>query len=202
MRNTLSAIFALLLSAITHAAPVDFIDNGVTTTDTISGLEFSTAPSISYLLPLPESVYDIGGTYEGWRLGKTEELIAIFKNYTGHDIRNNLAALGGVRDFMVDFHLFTENEYGGTLLSTFVEGGSVSLFAMTLGLNNPSDFPEESIDYKFSDDVLFAGRPRWTNFIVRGDFTSLSPVPVPAAAFMFAPALLGFLGLRRRKMQA
>lgn len=28
--------------------------------------------------------------------------------------------------------------------------------------------------------------------------TSVSEVPIPAAAFMFAPALLGFLGLRRR----
>jgi hypothetical protein len=33
-------------------------------------------------------------------------------------------------------------------------------------------------------------------------FESIPPVPIPAAAFMFAPALLGFLGLRRRKMQA
>lgn len=30
----------------------------------------------------------------------------------------------------------------------------------------------------------------------------LSQVPIPAAAFMFAPALLGFLGLRRRSKQA
>ncbi len=36
-----------------------------------------------------------------------------------------------------------------------------------------------------------------------GDFDdlilALKPVPVPAALFLFAPALLGFLGLRRRK---
>lgn len=31
---------------------------------------------------------------------------------------------------------------------------------------------------------------------------NVSPVPVPAAVFMFAPALLGFLGLRRRQRAA
>ena len=31
---------------------------------------------------------------------------------------------------------------------------------------------------------------------------AVSAVPIPAAAFMFAPALLGFLGLRRRKLAA
>ena len=29
-------------------------------------------------------------------------------------------------------------------------------------------------------------------------YNSVSEVPIPAAAFMFAPALLGFMGLRRR----
>lgn len=28
--------------------------------------------------------------------------------------------------------------------------------------------------------------------------TEISPVPIPAAAFLFAPALLGFLGFRRK----
>lgn len=32
--------------------------------------------------------------------------------------------------------------------------------------------------------------------------TNVSAVPIPAAAFLFAPALLGFLGLRRRKLVA
>jgi len=30
------------------------------------------------------------------------------------------------------------------------------------------------------------------------ELTNVSAVPVPAAAFLFAPALLGFLGLRRK----
>jgi hypothetical protein len=37
------------------------------------------------------------------------------------------------------------------------------------------------------------------SFLVRD---TLNPVPIPAAAFMFAPALLGFLGLRRRSKRA
>jgi len=34
------------------------------------------------------------------------------------------------------------------------------------------------------------------------DNVSVSQVPIPAAAFLFAPALLGFLGLRRKAKQA
>lgn len=41
-----------------------------------------------------------------------------------------------------------------------------------------------------------------TNVIYRYATAEVSQVPIPAAAFMFAPALLGFLGLRRRSKQA
>lgn len=32
--------------------------------------------------------------------------------------------------------------------------------------------------------------------------SGMSPVPIPAAALLFAPALLGFLGLRRKAKKA
>lgn len=41
---------------------------------------------------------------------------------------------------------------------------------------------------------------RFGSFLVRNS-TEVSAVPIPAAAFMFAPALLGFLGLRRRTLE-
>ncbi|HDY84904.1 MAG TPA: hypothetical protein ENH74_04375, partial [Methylophaga sp.] len=34
------------------------------------------------------------------------------------------------------------------------------------------------------------------------DISAVSAVPIPAAAFLFAPALLGFMGLRRKSKQA
>jgi hypothetical protein len=50
--------------------------------------------------------------------------------------------------------------------------------------------------YNFSQtNVLYAG-------IEERTAPPIGEVPVPAAVFMFAPALLGFLGLRRRKAQS
>jgi hypothetical protein len=38
--------------------------------------------------------------------------------------------------------------------------------------------------------------------VVLDDISVVSAVPVPAAAFLFAPALLGFMGLRRKATKA
>jgi len=45
----------------------------------------------------------------------------------------------------------------------------------------------------FNDNGLGGGDRDYDDIIV-----ALQPVPIPAAAFLFAPALLGFMGLRRR----
>ncbi len=45
----------------------------------------------------------------------------------------------------------------------------------------------------FNDNGLSLGDADYDDIIV-----ALQPIPVPAAAFLFAPALLGFMGLRRR----
>ena len=51
-----------------------------------------------------------------------------------------------------------------------------------------------------TSNVGEAGIYRWD---VRGGIVTAPEVPVPAALFMFAPALLGFFGLRRKaKVQA
>lgn len=43
----------------------------------------------------------------------------------------------------------------------------------------------------------------WAKLTVEGEYCPpVSEVPVPAAAFLFAPALLGFMGLRRKSKQA
>lgn len=48
----------------------------------------------------------------------------------------------------------------------------------------------------FNDNGLGLGDGDFDDIIV-----ALQPVPVPAALFLFAPALLGFLGLRRKSKQ-
>lgn len=45
----------------------------------------------------------------------------------------------------------------------------------------------------FNDNGIDLGDADFDDIIV-----ALQPVPVPAAAFLFAPTLLGFMGLRRK----
>ncbi len=67
-----------------------------------------------------------------------------------------------------------------------------------------SDFSLNALGFKFGA-LLTAGNSYFLNIF--GDATGFNPtttllsvqaVPVPAALFLFAPALLGFLGLRRK----
>ncbi|MEC9411244.1 MAG: hypothetical protein VX829_01050 [Pseudomonadota bacterium] len=48
----------------------------------------------------------------------------------------------------------------------------------------------------FDFDVIFGDT--FANLVIT---ESVSAVPVPAAIFLFAPALLGFIGIRRRMSQ-
>jgi hypothetical protein len=64
---------------------------------------------------------------------------------------------------------------GGGIIFSFISGN-----VLTLGFN---DGGGSDSDY---DDIV----------------VSLQAVPIPAAAFMFAPALLGFMGLRRKAKNA
>mgnify|MGYP006080198621 CR=1 FL=1 len=50
-------------------------------------------------------------------------------------------------------------------------------------------------------DAWYKGFDAQGNALV-GDSKALATVPIPAAAFLFAPAFLGFLGLRRKAKQA
>ena len=80
-------------------------------------------------------------------------------------------------------------------------------FFSNVGPMVPSDprFPTGVIESDIEVGSDFIHLDLSTSDWETGDYVSfdlVSAVPVPAAAFMFAPALLGFLGFRRRKMQA
>ena len=68
--------------------------------------------------------------------------------------------------------------------------GMVTL-GLALGLGSAND-----ISY-----ALFGSTGSFSNSVFADNFTftGANAVPVPAALFMFAPALLGFLGLRRKE---
>ncbi|MAX52118.1 MAG: hypothetical protein CMH22_09050 [Methylophaga sp.] len=100
---------------------------------------------------------------------------------------------------------------------SWVMGGSVAGSNVTVDLfsNNGSLINTVLISmlegyYKYSISGLgaFAGLTFRDNNDPAGvrymdmSYNSVSEVPIPAAAFMFAPALLGFMGLRRRTKPA
>ncbi len=74
------------------------------------------------------------------------------------------------------------------------------------GTNIGSDYDAALVSPKFSSLSVLLGAGSYTisglttlsPYGGGGAAAQLSSVPVPAAAFMFAPALLGFIGLRRK----
>jgi len=100
---------------------------------------------------------------------------------------------------------FSVFDSGNNLLNSIVQ---LSAFTLPNG-TNPSSFPEALVSLNFSGIAayaLFDFDQEMNRFIIdnfTGTFGStedITPnaVPIPAAAFMFAPALLGFMGFRRR----
>jgi hypothetical protein len=54
-----------------------------------------------------------------------------------------------------------------------------------------------------TNDGNLHGGDKITSFVVEyGEFKDISAVPVPAAAFLFTPALVGFIALRRKQKTA
>jgi len=93
----------------------------------------------------------------------------------------------------VSFSIFDSSD---TLLNSTFQFGNYSLPS--------SSFPEGFVDLSFLGIASYAifdfsnnSAPRY----IIDDFT-LSPVPVPAAAWLFGSALLGFFGFSRKKANA
>lgn len=94
---------------------------------------------------------------------------------------STLGSTGWADNTTYDFDLI----FTTSLIEVFVDGAKE--LSITGTFNNGSfGF------YNYSQaSVLYAG--------IQEDIVPPNAVPIPAAALMFAPALLGFLGLRRRK---
>ena len=95
-------------------------------------------------------------------------------------------------------------------LNTFTPlGNSSNADTVSFSQEIASDlFSHEGINYSFQLLYMQRGQSVFNDFFVDeertrtaqliGRITAVSAVPVPAAAFLFAPALLGFMGLRRK----
>jgi hypothetical protein len=195
----------LSLSTASYSAAVDFIDNGNYTTDTISGLDWldineTTGRSYQYVT----SRLSTGGAYEGWRYATSTEFLAMAGNFTGKSYTDpyarNYEPTGTFTD-LIDLIGITidnsSNNYSitaGLLSDTDTHGRH--RYAALLNYLVPST--NEAYVQAFNG-VLSDNTRSFTvgSFLVRD--TALSAVPIPPAALMFAPALLGLLGLRHKR---
>lgn len=106
--------------------------------------------------------------------------------YIGGDVKGSLAATLSYKGV---------DSYNLTSMLDYDEGRAWDVFTTSdfFGLKFDKvivNFKVDSLEYKGDGAVGFADPTRNASYV--------SAVPIPAAAFMFAPALLGFLGFRRK----
>ncbi|MFW5427275.1 MAG: spondin domain-containing protein [Methylophagaceae bacterium] len=114
---------------------------------------------------------------------------------------------GSVSSFSFDvFRVYD----AGTEVNDFATSAGNPLFGIAPGQSGPNQGADENGVVTLVNGLAFAsflntsgidtGRFNFDNFtsIATIEITNVSAVPVPAALFMFAPALLGFMGLRRK----
>jgi len=105
----------------------------------------------------------------------------------------------------VTFSIFDSSD---TLLNSVYQSGNYTLADGT----NPSSFPEGFVESSFlgiASYAIFDFSNNYASRYIIDDFTGtfgstedISPVPVPAAAWLFGSALLGFFGFSRIKANA
>ncbi len=130
-----------------------------------------------------------------------------FVNATGVDALSNFTGSGSAQGTVLDdFPSFTLGCESSLLCGwvtvynkTATQSGSILSGGIFYNWNNANDFRDNTgLTSIFENQALAGSVDRtfltWTS-------SNVSAVPVPAAVFMFAPALLGFLGFRR-KMRA
>ena len=199
----------LLLWAISttgYGAVTFYIDlatfNGVTSTTIVEDFE-SVVPKDTALVSFSSN----GITYTGIDSTPANPNVWVASSgYTNFGVpvtTSSVLTATGDEDFKLDFSMpVTElgfdtylNGLGPTLVSVFGAGGlldTINLFQdpTTIGF----------LGITSTENITSL---RWTTTNGRTvntgiDNIRINAVPIPAAAFMFAPALLGFMGLRRR----
>ncbi len=176
--------------------------NGVTSTTVVEDFE-SVIPKDTALVSFSSN----GITYTGIDSTPSNPNVWVASSgYTNFGVpitTSSVLTATGDEDFKLDFSMaVTElgfdtylNGLGLAVVEVFGVGGS-------LGTYNPNHLAT-TIGFLGITSTENITSLRWTTTGGRSvntgiDNIRINAVPIPAAAFMFAPALLGFLGLRRR----
>jgi len=208
-----------------YASPVHFTDNGMFTTDTLSGLDWlDVTESVNRSYNDVSGQFGLNGDYVGWRYATGDEFNQMISNYTdvgiapGNYNQTNLSE--GVIDnlhFLLGSTLDTQyNNLHGTTYDNFNGFAEGDVYDFTQGLidsapNNANtakiaiivddDRDISSIDFiqaNHNTSDIFNGTDNAGSFLVRN---TLAPVPVPAAAWLMGSGLLGLMGFSRKRSQ-
>ena len=195
------AISVLVLSANVNAAviSVDWQSTGdnLMTRDTNSGLDWldlTETNSMSY--DTVSAQLGTGGQFEGWRYATSAEVVTLWSNFGVH--LNQFYSGSGPFDPSIDDaarllgNIWFEARRSGS--------GLLGLTATTSSSGNRAWMGA----YNSTSAVYYTDGSHWTSdygsSVQTGSFlVQTSPVPVPAAVWLFGFGLIGLIGVARRK---
>jgi hypothetical protein len=199
------------LSSNTYAAPVDFIDNGDYTTDTLSSLDWLDVTNTLNLSHVTvQSYIDMGAViggvdYSSWKFASVTQFIQLVNNYTDSStittgrVSQEVDKVTGLINLLGNTSPVGQSNFDYTLGLLHEDSPFSGLFISAILFDLIGDPAPGSDQSDFSQARYHQAivQNNVGSFLIRASI-SVSPVPIPAAAFMFAPALLGFMGLRRK----
>ncbi len=203
----LALIASIFFSFSVQAAPVDFVDNGNSTTDGLSGLEW-----LDVNLTAGRNYYDVssqlgaGGEFDGWRYATANEFLQMISNWTGLNItaQHQIVFEEGVIDGLITllgqtsdgvFAADGKNHFiQGALADTVGDWHHQAAFIYDMDAN-PND-----ADYIYGNGGPYSDygiEGKYGAFLVRDG--QLSAVPLPPAIVLFGAAGLGLIFLSRKR---
>jgi hypothetical protein len=185
--NSALATFFLCFSSVSSAALIyDEISDGDAGIWWDSSASLGTVSSGDYVMGHAANPTDAPVDWDGYdfTLDGSIDTIKITKFNSPYQFTANSSS----------WQLFEADSYGNTSYSNVIFNQQFSFYTITLDvtglsglfkLGNSQFTVGDIYDYK----IAFSG-------------SEVSEVPIPTAAFLFAPAMLGFIGLRRKSRQA
>ena len=193
----------ITVSFNTNASILDIVDNGLFTTDTISGLDWLDVTATQGLrYDQVSSNMTEGGRFYGWRYATSSELNTLFHNAGGDSsIQGSSFQHEGVTDSLVlllgnNYELYcriSSEPCSLTLSYTWgILADAATQFTHYTGLLFDSDPFQADPDYFSSNHDTSTQDQRLGSYLVR---QSIAAVPIPSALFLFSSGFIVLLSL-------
>jgi len=204
---------ALVFAANTNAATIttggltyDDATGVITGTNGTTYLSWDQAAELNYQETLAATA--VGGEYEAYHIASRAEAYEFY--YLATTINTQLQVYPGLDLVFAVDPIYEEGMFGANATATkdlaYFDGGDAGYAGVIAythdALNDFWWIDPSNIDIEITDEFSATGSYPETaaTWLLVGDATLIA-TPLPAALFMFAPALLGFFGFRS-KMQA